>query len=595
MAVVVAIVLAWVLVLGLPRAIPVSLRFAQPEDRVLLVTGILGLGAWFSAWMLGEIVVPTTVPDLLSILLITVVAATAVVTLWRSQRAPRREWAKWVRGVAPGWLLFAGAALLTLGLGLLWASGQALYDIAESRFIPLPPDERIPVLFAEGLRQGSVPSPLLGDWYSADRPPLQTGIDLLLGEPAIRLAGVPTTDAYLTVGIVSQLLLALMVFRVGRTIGGGVQVGAIAATATVLLGATGTYVFFAWPKMLAGAFLILAFALLVDSRRNPGQTPYLAIGIVISLGLLAHGGALFAAVPLLVWAAARIARSGGARKIATRCAQLAAGVLGPYAPWVAYGRITGEDHQRLVKWHFAGVIEPTTTSAVETLRAAYSGLTFGEWLAGRIDNVKAIAFVGAAGRDSLNAWVSEPDRPTTHRNAFYSLASVGEWRTLEFYVPLFSMWASILWVIPVAVLLALPRWRRSQSGKPFAVAAAVWVTATILIWCLLMFMPGSVLPHQGSVITFVLPVAVLAMMVAARSTVAALMVLGAQAVFFAYAMIPPVGVRYEDVPSLQPASGALLVTIGGGLTTVFALVASIRLAVPAEGRSRPRTAPGSLQ
>ncbi|WP_225852883.1 hypothetical protein, partial [Haemophilus parainfluenzae] len=54
--------------------------------------------------------------------------------------------------------------------------------IANTRFLPggsLPPDNILPYLFAERLYHGIDPRPLLGEWQSSDRPPLQAGLLLL--------------------------------------------------------------------------------------------------------------------------------------------------------------------------------------------------------------------------------------------------------------------------------------------------------------------------------------------------------------------------------------------------------------------------------
>jgi len=54
-------------------------------------------------------------------------------------------------------------------------------EAAAERFShALPSDNRIPFFLSQALHAGKIPSPLFGDWLASDRPPLQTGLYLLL-------------------------------------------------------------------------------------------------------------------------------------------------------------------------------------------------------------------------------------------------------------------------------------------------------------------------------------------------------------------------------------------------------------------------------
>lgn len=75
-------------------------------------------------------------------------------------------------------------ALLVLAWGLAAGGIDQPERVSASRFShDLPPDNILPLAFANALRTGHVASPFFGDWLSSDRPPLQVGFCLLLGLP----------------------------------------------------------------------------------------------------------------------------------------------------------------------------------------------------------------------------------------------------------------------------------------------------------------------------------------------------------------------------------------------------------------------------
>ena len=78
--------------------------------------------------------------------------------------------------IAPGMLVVL-ASIFIVSLGLLHAGDAQPLALAEDRFSPplLTADNAIPKLFADAVYAGHIPKPLVNDWLSSDRPPLQTG------------------------------------------------------------------------------------------------------------------------------------------------------------------------------------------------------------------------------------------------------------------------------------------------------------------------------------------------------------------------------------------------------------------------------------
>ncbi|HEX4750502.1 MAG TPA: hypothetical protein VH302_13240, partial [Bryobacteraceae bacterium] len=76
-------------------------------------------------------------------------------------------------------LLIGVYAIMVLGLGFMYGGLDTPFKTAERRFShPLPNDNAIPFIFAEGVWWHVIEKPLVGDWHSSDRPPLQTGLTL---------------------------------------------------------------------------------------------------------------------------------------------------------------------------------------------------------------------------------------------------------------------------------------------------------------------------------------------------------------------------------------------------------------------------------
>ena len=131
---------------------------------------------------------------------------------------------------------------------------------AQNRFShPLPVDNVIPWVVAEGLKAGRIASPFAGDWLMSDRPPLQTGLFQLL---ALR-------NHELAYEVVCAWLQASFLFGVwGLAIAAKIPVAArrLILLACCLLPTAIINTFFTWPKMLTVGFLLLVFALLFCRR-----------------------------------------------------------------------------------------------------------------------------------------------------------------------------------------------------------------------------------------------------------------------------------------------------------------------------------------
>src|SRR4051812_15730274 len=144
--------------------------------RVVLI-GLSGLAAVgldgylsFWLWFLSPVV------GRWSNLLLPILAALYIVGTFRALDRQRRQA---LRELLLPLGLVGATAFLVASTGFLYGGLEDPFETASTRFShPLPPDNTIPFVFAEGLANGHVKRPLLADWLSSDRPPLQTGIYL---------------------------------------------------------------------------------------------------------------------------------------------------------------------------------------------------------------------------------------------------------------------------------------------------------------------------------------------------------------------------------------------------------------------------------
>lgn len=367
------------------------------------------------------------------------------------------------------------AAVFSLSMGFEYGGLLNAIQKPWSRFADgLPPDNEMPWLFAEGLRQGVVPSPIMADWLSSDRPPLQAGMTLAL-MPVMK------TQRELWYQVSSVVLQSLWVFALWlllKALGCSRMGIMLVLVSTVLSGTVIVNSFYVWPKMLAAAYAI-AFSIPIfagGAMRLSGWMIRLLMAFLVVCALLAHGGSLFAVLGLLLYMALKFRFDRVAE--ATAIAALAV-VL--YMPWMAYQKFVDPPGDRLLKYHFAGVEPLTKEPALRTILNAYRKQSFGDWVAAKEGN---IANVVGQEADYLQKMPHLLEAPSQHRirdlEFFYLVPSIG-----------FAVWG--------IAALGLKWFRKSAS--PDEVAAEKLLQSAFLMtipWILLMFKGQSTTLHQGT-------------------------------------------------------------------------------------------------
>ena len=371
-------------------------------------------------------------------------------------------------------LFVAPVAILTLfvlviGYYPFSALSDDSWQVAANRWLSLPIDNWLPKIFADQIWEGNIRRPMIGDWLSSDRPPLQTGVFLLFYPmmPA-------STVLYQTVATMLQcfIILATWLFlSMNGYVRNRVSLILVVCFSSLVL----VHSLFVWPKLISATYLILCFSYLW--REKVCKIRGFVIGTSAALAMLSHGGAFFALSGiLLVWIFVQVGR-GPSRKLFMDCLAWGGIFIIIMLPWSLYGRYVDPESGRLIKWHLAGLVGPSEITVVNALLDAYGNLTFDDWVKGRFDNIIKIV----SGNVVLDAFGGGFDQ---------FVAGV---RAKSFFGFFYSMW----FLSPFVAILVWVLYGCKSLPRNIWLLLSTAIVAT-LVWVLLMFEPGSTVIHQGS-------------------------------------------------------------------------------------------------
>lgn len=402
-----------------------------------------------------------------------------IVRSWRLLFSPLT-----IRTLAPfGFCVAYTGALLILAI--VPSGVTEPLEFVRSRFSdPLPADNALPLLFARNVLSAIFPTPMLGDWLGSDRPPLQSAYFLVasLGLPEF-FGSIRNQDlAYQVQGSLLQSfwLAGIWVLLDELELPRFARWGALALCA--VSGFAFVHGIFVWPKLLPVLHLCIIVAIAIPSKRPRLSTWRLGvlIGCNAALSLLCHGGSIFALAGIGVYAL--LNRRIPTLKFLFSVAVVAILVL---APWSLYQRYFDPPGDRLLKWHLAGLVNVDDRPFTAVLAEAYQMMTWRQFVHSKLADLAVIA-----GRPW--GWVAmqfkafsfdffSADTLQLRRAQFESVFA-----TLGFFA-----WAPIAW----SVLK-----RRLADSAPLKAATMLFGVgcATLVIWILAMYEPGSTSIHQGS-------------------------------------------------------------------------------------------------
>ena len=396
-------------------------------------------------------------------------------------------------------LLLIATTLLVLSVGFLYGGVRDPLSTAARRFShELPPDNRLPLIFADQIRSARLLKPMAGEWSSSDRPPLQTGI--LLAEFPIGIG--PKTLASMIIGVFLQTLSAFVLCLFLQALSMDGRLIALTLAAVIFPGFFFVNSFFVWPKLLAAAYLLGFAAMLLAeplraSIRQHDSAAVLA-GALLAFGLLSHGSSFFALpgfLPLLVFLRKKIAR----RSILI----IALSATALYLPWLLYQKCIDPPGDRLIRYHLAGERTIDTRPLAQAVMENYHSLTWHQVAEIRKENLTMVfddqrPFWKAAG-----ALAASPFR-IAKANVQPAFLIVQQLRLSQFFH--FATALGLLMPGPLFLFAGGGGRYRSETWKASAVLLAYTLT-TLLMWCAIMFVPSSTSLHQGTYLTILLALA----------------------------------------------------------------------------------------
>jgi len=463
-----------VLVPGLAVALALRATPWPPLGSILTGAGAFAMGAFWIAWLYPQ-------GGLLIVAVLWFAALAWVVARRAPLAAVSRE-----HGLLSVLALTCAALAFNAAAGFLYGGFDVPLGVAQVRYShPLPVDNAIPLFFYKALLSGHIPSPLVADAQSSDRPPLQTAF-LLATHFAPRLPFATLDQHYQALGMALQAFWLPALWMTLRRFGLGAR-ATLVATAALLVGPVPiVHGLFIWPKLLSGAYVLCAAGFIlppIARGERPGIADAAGASAAGALSMLAHGGGFFGVIAIGLLAIA-VRWRPGLRAIAAACLVFA--VL--YGPWMAYQKLADPPGDRLARQFLAGQRYDPNETLGDALARAYS-VPAATLLANRVENV-----VQAAGK------------PWQQPGLLVRLASAGSFaesydtlvqiRGALFFRVLESMWLPLL-----AALLAFLARRRATGAAASAARLLYACTAVgLTAWILVVYGPGATQVHTGSLL-----------------------------------------------------------------------------------------------
>jgi len=244
------------------------------------------------------------------------------------------------------------------------------------------------------------------------------------------------------------------------------------------------HTFYVWPKLLAASYFLLAlWALGYSQGRISIATPMNAgiAGAAIGLALLSHGGVVFSVIALGIILLAK-GKFPPLPSVFSCILMLSLFLL----PWTIYQKFYDPPGDRLLKWHLAGVRELDSRPFSQLLREAYTKPGTPVIIQNKIQNVRTLLGPSPWGilRSGLNraSWAK-----------FVSWYKAGIFFHFFQTLGLLNLgFLAFLWV------RISPTRGGFQRLVPPIQSLLLLPFLSVGVWCLLMYLPGSTLIHQGS-------------------------------------------------------------------------------------------------
>ncbi len=463
----------------------VALRLGAREEPVLLCAGLVGsgVGAIVTFWLY------LALPSLGPACAYTLFFGSIVVIVWLWPRLSAHR--DLLRRLSVPLGLWALACLFVVFFGFFAGGTESSLQTAAVRFgtspTPFASDNYIPLFFSDWIFSGSPGSPPVFEpgWLLSDRPPLQIGYVLTQRD----FGWDPVGLHYELLGVMIQQLWVVGMWALLTAARVTSRTRALVMFAALVSDVAIVNAFYVWPKLLGGAFIVAALALVVDPRGSTlRRAPWTVVllGALAGLAFLSHGTSSFGLIPLAAIALWR--GLPGRRWLATGTAVLLLLVV----PWMAYQQYGDPPGDRLLKWSLAGVAEIDDRGTFETITDAYGDAGLGGTIDNKLSNFTMMA--GANPGGAVPAPGQFPFGDVVHETGdMVSAVADGRLTTAVSKAREIKHW-HLFWAFGL-LLLALPAilvgrlrggWRESDDWR-FARLCLIFFAIGVVCWGLLMF------------------------------------------------------------------------------------------------------------
>jgi len=455
-------------------------------------------------------------------------------------------------------MLFIGSAYI--GVLCLFSppnKGQTL-DLSAHRFNDLPVDNVLPVIFADCLENGKRPKHLFGeernDWLGSDRPPLQTGVILMI-RPLLHFSKLGVSYTGFTASLWFQLFWIPAVWSLLRGFGASTKQSVAVIAITACTGFALLYSLYTWPKFGAAALLLGGISILLAGRSPHSTFRWTFVAVMLALAHLSHGGSDFGLLGLLIILFVPTLRPSLKEAVLTLIVFVAVST-----PWMAYQKFYDPPGNRLLKMHLAGVNDVDNRGFLETLIDQYRAVGWsGAWQNKRANFSRLIE------GDLKQIFSFDSDRVAarTRRDEefFFFSRAMG-----------FGNFAIAL--LPVAIFCFVRRANDAHIMAPKLLIGLGWAALTLVIWCLLMFAPGSSVLHQGSLAPILFVFSIAMFLTARCSRLIFWGISALQLISFIATWIPA---NPSVQNALDPVACALIILCMGALAWIATVVHDIPL------------------
>lgn len=343
----------------------------------------------------------------------------------------------------------------------------------------LPPDDILSFVYAENILNNQ-DHKLFLDWNMVDRPPLQMSSVL----PMISQSNNTDPAPYISYHLFSMFLQLSWVaafYGVFKLLRFSKKFQILSY---ITLGSIGFFYLnsvFVWPKLLAGSLVFTAILIILTKTKSNQYTYLGAAAVFSSLGLLSHSGVVFALIPVAILLLYRAYKT---RKLDIKNIAIAIAItLLLLGPWLVF-KNTNVKSDRLIKWHFAGVISPEDKrGTTQTIVEEYKNAGIGYWLHSKKINTETLI----TGGFNVDRTCS-----LTLRNILITKCALDDWRRATFFSTFLALEALL-----VGLILALVDIIRKKADKLDKELVLIGLGG-IVIWVLLTFLPGAAIVHAGS-------------------------------------------------------------------------------------------------